>query len=430
MEKILIIETNKSISRIIKEKISQTFDFKVDVVSSKEEAKFLIESNEKRSLLNLDNEKKDYFLSIVSYKILNEPDGLSLNYVLSENIPSIVLVDNISNKTIKTINNMDIIDYTIKDKLDDILYIIYTIERIHKNRHYKALICGDSLIYRTRLRKLLNAQLIKTFETDNPNNVLDIINLNKDIKILFVDNELYGINGIQLIEQVRFNKTKEDLIIVSVNSSEKNLSSQFLKFGANDYMNNNFTKEEFNSRINNLIENFENIEKMKNFAYKDFLTGLYNRRYFFEEVEKFLDNSKNFRNDFSITMIDIDNFKKVNDTFGHDMGDEVIKSVSKILKDNTKNSDILSRFGGEEFCLLLKNINEENNLSLLEKIRKQIEENLIYTSNNLEIKYTVSIGTVSVKDNKSFSSINELIKESDENLYHSKTNGKNQITNS
>lgn len=415
MEKILLIESNQSIAKIIKEKIIDVFDFTVDIVHSKNEAKDKIKDN-------------SYLLSIVSYNILNEQKGDAVNFILSENIPTIVLVNKLNKKMLKTLNNMHIIDYIIKDKIDDILYIIHTIERIYKNKHYKALVIGDSNIYRKHIKSLLQDQLIVTIDLDDPMQVGNILLKDDSIKLLIVDYELNGINGINLIEKIRYTHHKDELIIVAINSSKKNLSSQFLKYGANDYMINDFTKEEFNSRINNLIESFENIEKMKEFAFKDYLTGLYNRRYFFKIIDEWL-LEKNIKSDkipLSISMIDIDNFKNINDTYGHDIGDQAIKFLSKVLKDNTKNSDVVSRFGGEEFCLVLKNINKDDNLMLLEKIRKSIENNILEI-NNHKFSFTVSIGTKHILDKSSINDINNEIKIADNRLYIAKTTGKNKV---
>lgn len=414
MEKILLIESNQSIAKIIKDKIIETFDFNVIIATNKFEAKEKLK------------EDSNIFLTIVSYNLLNEEDGESVNYILSENIPTMVLVNNLDKKMLKTLNKMHIIDYIIKDKIDDILYIIHTIERIYKNKHYKALVIGDSNIYRKKITSLLNDQLIETIDIDEPMNVEKLLNEDDKIRLLIVDYKLAGINGINLIEKIRYNHQKDSLIIIAINSSEKNLSSQFLKFGANDYMKNDFTKEEFNSRINNLIESFENIEKMKDFAFKDYLTGLYNRRYFFEVMDNFIKEKDEIDIPFSVSMIDIDNFKSINDKYGHDVGDLALKSLSKILRDNTKNSDIIARFGGEEFCIILKSINEENSIMLLEKIRQQIEHFVLKTKDE-EFSFTISIGTTHIDNKSKIKDINLELKKADEMLYQAKTTGKNKI---
>lgn len=413
MKKILIIDSNNHVSNLIKEKIEDKFDFDIFIRNNKDEAKKLIENNK-------------FFLCISSYNNIGEKKGESMEYTLNENIPTIVLIDKIKKKIIKYINQFNIVDYVSKERLEDILFLIYLVERLFKNKFYKALVIGDSKINRSKTIKLLNNQLIETIETDNPYDGIKILKEEENIKILFIDFKLEGINGIDLVEQIRKFKPKEKLIIVANPQLEKTqLSAQFLKIGANDFIGNNVIKEEFNSRINNLLESIENVEKMKDFAYKDFLTNLYNRRYFFREMKEFMEN--NSETNFSVTMVDIDNFKSINDTYGHDAGDKVIKTLADIFIKNTKNSDLVSRFGGEEFCIVLKNINSEDNLNYLEKIRKEVEENTT-VFNDKKIKFTISMGTI-LKDNTNNISINDLIKKSDDNLYEAKETGKNKIIN-
>lgn len=390
MKKILIIDSNNHVSNLIKEKIEDKLDFEVLIRNNKEEARKIIENNHK------------FFLCISSYNNIGEKKGESIEYTLNEGIPTIVLIDKIKKKIIKYINQFNIVDYVSKEKLEDILFLIYLVERLFKNKFYKSLIIGDSKINRSKTIKLLNNQLIETIETDNPYEGIKILKEEENIKILFIDFKLDGINGLELVEQIRKFKPKEKLIIVANPQLEKTqLSAQFLKMGANDFISNNVIKEEFNSRINNLLEGIENVEKMKDFLIQ------------------------NPDSTFSVTMVDIDNFKSINDKFGHEAGDKVIKTLADIFINNTKNSDLVSRFGGEEFCIVLKNITLEDNLNYLEKIRIEVEETVI-SYNDKKINFTISIGTV-LKDANDKSDITALINKADSNLYEAKETGKNKI---
>lgn len=120
----------------------------------------------------------------------------------------------------------------------------------------------------------------------------------------------------------------------------------------------------------------------------------------------------------SICIIDIDNFKKINDSYGHNKGDEVLKLFAKETKSLIRQSDILVRFGGEEFLLLLHNTNLKNAEVLANKVRKHFED-LDY-----EVKFTVSIGISEYKDDKN---VDDIIAEADECLYLAKENGRNNV---
>ncbi|WP_457748357.1 sensor domain-containing diguanylate cyclase [Sulfurimonas sp.] len=163
--------------------------------------------------------------------------------------------------------------------------------------------------------------------------------------------------------------------------------------------------------------------KLKLQTVKDYMTGAYNRRYFFEVAETLYLRAKRKRSKLAVIMIDIDDFKIINDSYGHDNGDLAIIEVRKILEKNLRKYDLFARFGGEEFCILLDDISKEDVVNLFEKIRKDFEENEIMNA-EVRIHYTVSFGIAYGM----MGSLEKLIKIADEALYASKQNGKNQVT--
>ncbi len=151
---------------------------------------------------------------------------------------------------------------------------------------------------------------------------------------------------------------------------------------------------------------------LENYAYKDPLTDAYNRRYFFEKIKK-LPKSTN-----SLIMIDIDHFKLINDTYGHEMGDYILKELIKLIKVLVRKNDVIVRWGGEEFIILLKNVDRNKAVKIAEKIRKKIE-----SYNFKGIKITASFGVKETKDNITTDDLKIL----DQALYLSKTKGRNQV---
>lgn len=123
-------------------------------------------------------------------------------------------------------------------------------------------------------------------------------------------------------------------------------------------------------------------------------------------------------------MIDLDHFKKINDKFGHVVGDEVLKIFSEILQKETRKADVCARIGGEEFACIFLNSNIDVSMIVAERIRKKLENTTIETANRTA-HVTCSIGMCSVEHK--FESFEDLLKESDNHLYKAKTNGKNQI---
>jgi diguanylate cyclase (GGDEF)-like protein len=163
-----------------------------------------------------------------------------------------------------------------------------------------------------------------------------------------------------------------------------------------------------------------NVE-LERIAHTDPLTGAYNRRYFFDVAKQCIELAKREKHSISIVMIDIDKFKKINDSFGHDTGDNVIKCLVDEVSGIIRASDVFSRFGGEEFILLFPNTELHGALITSEKIRKTIAN----CSKIDKISFTISLGVSEY--NESENDINDVIKRADKALYNAKRNGRNRI---
>ncbi|MDD3625801.1 MAG: GGDEF domain-containing protein, partial [bacterium] len=165
-----------------------------------------------------------------------------------------------------------------------------------------------------------------------------------------------------------------------------------------------------------LSDTFKNYELKK-----DGLTGLFMQCYFKEEVSELIERSEQF----STMMIDIDFFKKVNDSFGHLFGDFILKSISNVIKENLREIDYCSRYGGEEFAIILPSLDEIDAYFIAERIRKRIQKQTFSSGNN-SVKITVSIGISSYP--KDSEDPVELIDKADKALYNSKEKGRNKTT--
>ena len=162
-------------------------------------------------------------------------------------------------------------------------------------------------------------------------------------------------------------------------------------------------------------------EKLREQAYHDELTGIFNRKSYNEKIEEKFDLYKRYNAGFCVAMYDIDNFKNINDTYGHDIGDKVLKEMSKVIKENIRKTDLLFRIGGEEFVIIFPKTKIAEGFLVAEKIR-EIISNLIIIPKE---KITISIGITQTKKEDTIQSIYERI---DKLMYESKINGKNQTS--
>ncbi len=168
----------------------------------------------------------------------------------------------------------------------------------------------------------------------------------------------------------------------------------------------------------------EAIEKVKRQAIIDPLTGMYNRRYMYTYLSEKVAEAKKNSSALSIALFDIDYFKKLNDTYGHLLGDDVLKAVSEIIKDSCKDDEIVARYGGEEFLLIMPGSDLEQAFNRANEIRKNIENTLLSDELPKDSPVTISGGVADLKDNYNEEN---LVNEADENLYFAKNSGRNQI---
>ena len=166
--------------------------------------------------------------------------------------------------------------------------------------------------------------------------------------------------------------------------------------------------------------------EMEQLAITDPLTGIYNRRFFDEVAEKELERTRRSGSSLSLIMFDIDNFKKVNDTFGHLLGDEVLKNLADICKENIRSMDFFTRFGGEEFLVLMPDTGQESAQETAERLRSVVAGKPMATMDGNDIFITISLGIATFEDKQSVD-MNTLLDRADKAMYRSKEAGRNRV---
>jgi len=166
--------------------------------------------------------------------------------------------------------------------------------------------------------------------------------------------------------------------------------------------------------------------ELKLLASTDPMTKLYNRRYFLETSELLLDLAKRNKTDSSIIIIDIDKFKNINDNYGHKVGDEVIIALTSVLQEHSRKSDIVSRWGGEEFVILLPNTNIDGAFIISEKLREETELLIMNSDGNKVFNFTISLGVAKIKNDIDLNVL-DVIARADKALYKAKETGRNKV---
>ncbi len=179
-------------------------------------------------------------------------------------------------------------------------------------------------------------------------------------------------------------------------------------------------------QLGHILANIKLISQIKNISIRDALTGLYNRQYFNELLHYEYMRAKRYNLPLSLVMLDIDYFKSINDTFGHLIGDRVLQEIARLIKSSVRKTDIVVRFGGEEFAIILLNTSIRKAVYIAERLRKKIKRNtILIDKNNLNINLTISAGISGIRED--ISSEKEIVDEADKALLKAKLNGRNRI---
>lgn len=254
----------------------------------------------------------------------------------------------------------------------------------------------------------------------NGNKALQMVEKN-DIDIILLDIMMPNMNGYEVCNILKSNlQTKHiPILFITAKTDEESIEKAY-DVGGIDYVTKPFKPKELLARVKTQLENQRLIKELEFLASRDTMTGIYNRRKFFELGEKLFNEANN---NLFITMIDIDNFKHINDSYGHPCGDIVIKSVSQNISNHLAPDTIFARLGGEEFAILCEADSIDEVQNKIEQIRDAIE-NLEENYEDTIIKFTISNG---IAQKHSGDSLDSLLKRADEALYEAKDTGRNKV---
>lgn len=245
--------------------------------------------------------------------------------------------------------------------------------------------------------------------------------------VILMDIMLPDCDGYELTRKLQSIEEYKNIPIIfqTAKSASEDLHKGF-EIGGVDYLRKPIDRLELRARVKSVIKIKKLENELRQKAITDYMTGIYNRRYFFETANNNLEYAKRTNKNLSIAMLDIDFFKKINDTYGHDAGDFVLKKFTDIILENIRSYDIFARFGGEEFVIQFLDIEKESSLNILNRIKKSLNETVFHFKEN-EISFTFSAGLIDFFEENLRTDIDELIKISDKRLYKAKQTGRNKI---
>jgi two-component system, cell cycle response regulator len=251
--------------------------------------------------------------------------------------------------------------------------------------------------------------------------------------LLILDRRLPDLDGVVLAQELKGNNDfRTRYIIMLTGEDEQADKVEGLELGADDYITKPFQYPELLARIRagkRIVdlqkELMETNKRLELLSITDGLTKLHNHRHFQDELARAFEESQRYQRPLSLAMIDIDFFKKFNDTHGHAVGDDVLKRAAELYKSSVRSTDLVARYGGEEFAVMMPETELDDAIAFAEKIRNLVESTPLQTQAG-PLNITISLGVASVPQSR-IHSPKELIVAADKALYRAKKNGRNQV---
>lgn len=279
---------------------------------------------------------------------------------------------------------------------------------------YSILVVDDDPMIRKTVKRHLKKANYKVIEAGNGKEALAMIEENTP-NLVLLDVMMPEMNGFEVCRTLRQDFRNKSIYIIILSAKGKTEEKvQGLEFGADDYVTKPFDPKELMARINTGLRSMED----KKQASVDTLTGLYNRYFFNNFFSQEMERASRYNLPFSLILIDLDFFKKVNDTYGHDVGDQVLQQASEIFNLAIRGIDIAARWGGEEFILLLPQTDSEGAVLIAERIRITMENHDFPGVG----KQTASFGVATYKSPEI-----DIFKQVDKALYEAKETGRNKV---
>lgn len=424
MSKLLIIEDSIIMQKVIQHIAADELDCDIAIADSFAQTKQLIEEN-------------DYYLALADLNLPDATQGEVVDLLLSANITTIVLTATLDNQHRQMMLQRGVLDYIFKENKESYFHAVKLANQILNNQKITVLLANADDEMRERCQYLLEKMRFQVLAVNSGKQALARFEEHPDIGLLITGQNLAELDGIELIRTIRQQHSRDNFPIIGLScAADPNLSARFIKYGANDFLIAPFVQEEFQWRILKTIEQIKLIQRITLSANRDFLTKLFNRRYFFNTSEDLLKLAITNNTSLSVVLIDIDFFKSVNDTYGHDSGDAVLIQVSSLLSEVLSEFTI-ARYGGEEFIAVLDKLSKADSMERLEALRERVAKHT-FTIPDGEICVTISLGiapldtpvngsTKQTQTDNHYDTLEGAIAKADSALYQAKQQGRNQV---
>ena len=411
---VLIVEDQKALARIAATMVHNRWGCEVRVAMSLEAAR-----------QELDRVGEHLVAAVCDLHMPDAPHGEAVDLMNKAGVPAIAVTGGFDEDLRRIVARNGVVDYVLKERVNAYEYVTELIGRLYKNRFIKVLIVDDSPTARAMLGQLLDLQCLQVFSAATGAEALRLFDQHPDIRLILTDANMPEMDGFVLTQRLRRKSGKDRLVVMGISANDDpRLSAQFLKSGANDYVSKPFSYEELLCRVTQNLDLLEMIAAIRDAATHDHLTGLHNRRFFFEQGQAMHQAARDKATPLAAVMIDLDHFKAINDTYGHDAGDEVLRHLAEMLVDRF-GDDLAVRLGGEEFAVLIGDQTPAQVQARVDGFRRLVAASPAGYENET-IACTISAGICAAIDDN----IDAMLRRADAQLYRAKASGRNRVASS
>jgi len=409
-DRVLIVEDSRLVSKMLVRLCKRELGLDAVVASTYREAADYAKSG-------------NWLAALVDLNLPDAPTGAAVDLLTNRGFPVVVVTAELSDEVQQLMWKKRVAEYIVKDELFTPEYLIMLIGRFLRNQNIEVLVIDDSVMQRKYTTELLERHRYRVLSASLPSESLEVLAAHPSICLAITDYNMPEMDGCSLTRLMRKSRAREDFAIIGVSAQgSAEVSARFIKSGANDFIHKPFSPDEFYCRVGQNITMLESIRTIREASLRDFMTGLYNRRHFYDVGTAALDDARRGGGELSLAMVDIDKFKSVNDTYGHDAGDAVLCAVASIIKEASGPESTAFRLGGEEFCVLFRGVGTKQLSERLECLRSTVQSRVVHTGDH-SLSVTASFGgTNTLRD-----SLDDMLRIADECLYRAKHNGRNQV---
>ncbi|GMB82127.1 diguanylate cyclase [Shinella zoogloeoides] len=412
-QQVLLVEDSRMFSTALKYRLETELGLSVTHCPSMAAVRAIFQS-----------EAPEFALAVLDLNLPDAPNCEALDYVISKGIAPLVFTGSFSDTVRDAILAKNVLDYVVKDSPAAMQQLVLAVDRILTSGKTQVLIVDSDPESLQQQISLIAKQRFQIVAVETAAAALEALDSYGGIDLVVTDLDLSDMDGFTLLQEIRKRHGDDTVRVVGLAKSEDRMvAARFLRAGGDEYIQKPFLIEEFNSRIFHVAAIQKRVQSLHRIAARDYLTDIYNRRYFFEAGPRLVDQALRRGEQMSIAILDIDHFKRLNDTYGHEVGDVVLKAVARRLKHRVGDRHLLARLGGEEFGIIFHGLGLEEALDHCERLRTELAAQPI-SADGEPLTITVSAGLAAISVRETF---DNYLNAADQFLYMAKHAGRNRV---